>query len=209
MKDILLILKIASMLPGPLYVGTGLYIAVVGLCYFGGAGDFGTAFKSLTWGLSMALSGIVLFLPNRRINSSRTMTGVGLASLSILLYHASSLILFLTEKKDATGVILIVACLLMGTISFLMYYKEKQKKILTAMAWLIIPLIAGVFGSGNPQWSRFIYMHQAYVAPSWSPNPQYCLRCPEKYTGTWTEWDKQGNVSRVLHYDHGTLIENE
>ncbi len=198
MKKIKLILKVASMLPGPLYVGTGLYIAVVGFAYFAPAGDYETAFKSLAGGLPIALAGIVLFLPNRLIGSSRTMMGIGLVSLSILLHHAGGVRFLLDSEDQWLPVMLIVACLLMGLISFLMYLRENRKTISPAIACLIIPLIVGLLGSGNPQWSRIIYMYQAYVDP-WSPGPPNRPRCPKTYTGTWTEWFPNGKKKMEKH----------
>ena len=65
MKKTLLILKVISMLPGLIYVGAGLYIGVLGFCYFAASGEYDRAFKLLAAGLPVALAGIVLFLPNK------------------------------------------------------------------------------------------------------------------------------------------------
>jgi hypothetical protein len=191
MKKAILLFKVISMLPGLLYVGAGLLVGIGGFWYFAAAEEYVPAFKALAAGFPVALAGMVLFLPNTYFYSSRVMQGVGLVALSILLHHASGVLFIIDRADQGSVVLLIVTCLLMGVVSFLLYSREKQKRLSPALAWLCIPLVIGLFGSGNPQWHRLIYMYQAYLDP-WSPGPPNRPHCPRTYTGTWTEWYPNG-----------------
>lgn len=191
MRKLRLTFKVISMLPAPIYIGMGLYVGLLGFLYFAGSAEYDAAFKCLAAGLPVALAGMVLFIPNKRIASSRTMAGIGLVALSILLNYAGRPLDFADSHSLWWITALIVVFVLLGVLSFLMYLREEQRSIKRAIIWLLIPLFIGLFGSGNSQWCRLIYMYQAYVDP-WSQGPPNHPRCPRRYTGSWTEWYPNG-----------------
>jgi antitoxin component YwqK of YwqJK toxin-antitoxin module len=91
--------------------------------------------------------------------------------------------------------------LLSGVISFVIYSIEKRKKASPFLGLLLIPFLAGVLGSGSPQWCRYLYMYQAYV----DPLSLHQTLCPRNYTGKWTEWYPNGRKKSELNLQNGLL----
>lgn len=55
---------------------------------------------------------------------------------------------------------------------------------------------------GNPQWSRYIYIFQAYV---WPENPNFANRIPAGYTGRAFAWYRNGRVHIERTFKDGEL----
>jgi hypothetical protein len=73
-------------------------------------------------------------------------------------------------------------------------------------AWVLfaaaVVLVVGglvVLFSGNPQWSRWIYVFRAGVWPGEEPEP------PPAFTGTWRRWRLDASLVSVSSYRDGRL----
>lgn len=62
----------------------------------------------------------------------------------------------------------------------------------------IIGFVALVLSFGNPQWSKCIYVFQAY----WLQRPPHC---PDNFSGVWREWDLDGVLQSEQHFKDGIL----
>jgi len=68
------------------------------------------------------------------------------------------------------------------------------------LACLVAALLVSVpilLRFGDPQWSRWVYMFQAYVHPDEPPPP------PRGYTGTWRGWHRNGTLAVQVGYRNG------
>jgi len=58
----------------------------------------------------------------------------------------------------------------------------------------------GVLAFGNTQWSRWIYVFQAYYWPKYESS---IIKPPSNYTGSWRCWFKNGQIMREYHIKNG------
>jgi len=68
------------------------------------------------------------------------------------------------------------------------------------LACLVAALLVSVpilLRFGDPQWSRWVYMFQAYVHPGEPPPP------PRGYTGPWRGWHRNGGLAVQMGYRNG------
>jgi hypothetical protein len=130
------------------------------------------------------------------------MLAVALVALSILMHQTDATYICLEmHQRQRVAVALTMVCLLSGVISFVIYSIEKRKKASLFLGLLLIPFLAGVLGSGNPQWCRYLYMYQVYV----DPLSLHQTLCPRNYTGKWTEWYPNGRKKSQRNLKDGIL----
>lgn len=75
----------------------------------------------------------------------------------------------------------------------------RRRRLWTCVVSLMLLLaVWGVLHFGNSQWSRFVYIYQAYLSGriiSWEP--------PDNYTGTWRTWFRNGRKCTEAEYKDG------
>jgi hypothetical protein len=80
-----------------------------------------------------------------------------------------------------------------------------RRKIYIIIALLFVVIVAAIlFCFGNPQWHKHIYMFQAYILPK-IYGPVDLPKLPNSFTGTWTDWDKNGNKISIRSYYKSNL----
>lgn len=101
--------------------------------------------------------------------------------------------------------------LALGATSLLVYVRRTRLKTWLAGVSLLPVLICFIFGSGNPQWSRWIFVWQVHYSP-WRTDAENLptnrspvrLRRPK-----YTEWDARGRKSREWTHPNGLLVRTD
>jgi antitoxin component YwqK of YwqJK toxin-antitoxin module len=73
---------------------------------------------------------------------------------------------------------------------------SKRVKLIVILIITLCSMLA-LLSFGNPGWSKYVYMFQAYVYPKdVRPNNSYLVRLkmPEKFSGIWKEYSNEGNL---------------
>ena len=135
--------------------------------------------------------------------ATQLLTLVAAALMAHQLYLS---IAFFLYGKVPTGVITLFCALvvLAGCVSFLVYARRTQRnRVLCALSVGLVWLCF-VFGSGNPHWSRYIYIWQMHYSP-WRASavnvPTSRLQ-PWGVRGAYVEWDRfGGKIQEVARRD--------
>jgi len=88
---------------------------------------------------------------------------------------------------------------------------------------VLVSIVLGVLSFGNPQWSKHIYIWQAYTYPSLTlkysdkledivtstkelkGNLDFPINVPKNYSGTWRMWDEHGYLIVEAELENGML----
>lgn len=98
-----------------------------------------------------------------------------------------------------------------GTVSLALYTRRTQRRVLPIALGLVLVLACFVFGSGDPQWSRYIFMWQVHYSPSRreADNLPTNRRSVRETLPKYREWDAQGRVIREWTHPNSTLLRTE
>lgn len=165
--------------------------------------------KGLLGFVPVPLACAVLMLPWRILLKNRAMQVVTLIAACIAahrLYASSG-----TFKALAHSQTLFVLCcviLVAGVASLLLYTRHTRRKMWPVGVSAALVLVSFVFGAGNPQWSRYIFIWQVHYSP-WKhdaanlpTNRDSTRRVLPKYT----EWDARGRKTAEWTHPNGELL---
>jgi len=114
--------------------------------------------------------------------------------------------------RGAPGLFLLCSLVVAGAYtSFLMYQRQQQRPLKGPALCVLLVLTSFVFGSGNPQWSRLIFIWQVYYSP-WKRDPANLLtnRKGERQTyPKYTVWDQRGRKIREWTHPNDVLLRTE
>lgn len=151
----------------------------------------------------------VLILPWRILLKNRVMKTVTLIATCIAahrLYASSG-----TFKALAHSQTLFVVCcviLVAGVVSLVLYTRHTRRKMWPVVVGTALVLVSFIFGTGNPQWSRYIFIWQVHYSP-WK---QDAANLPTNRAGTrrvlpkYTEWDARGHKTAEWTHPNGELL---
>lgn len=151
----------------------------------------------------------VLMLPWRILLKNRAMKVVTLIAACIAahrLYASSGTFKALAHSQ--TLFILCCVILVAGVASLVLYTRHMRRKMWPVALSTTLVLICFVFGAGNPQWSRFIFIWQVHYSPwkqdaaNLSTNRDSTRRVLPRYT----EWDARGRKTAEWTHPNGELL---
>ncbi|MHC4520086.1 MAG: toxin-antitoxin system YwqK family antitoxin, partial [Planctomycetota bacterium] len=168
--------------------------------------------KVLLGVLPVPLACAVLILPWRILLKNRATKAVTLLAACVVahrLYASSGMFKALAHSQG-----LFVLCgviLATGVASLVLYTRHIRRKMWPVALGTALVLICFVFGAGDPQWSRFIFIWQVHYSP-WKqdaanlPTNRGDVRAVlPKYT----EWDARGRRVREWTHPDGELLRTE
>ncbi len=165
------------------------------------------------WGcLPGLLACIVLMLPWRFLLASRVKMALTLVAACVAEHQVYGSFSFWKETMAPSPRFVFCSIVLaVGTTSLALHVRRAQRKILPIALSLLLVLVCFVFGSGDPQWSRWIFVWQVHYSP-WRRDAenlptnrgQVRLRLPK-----YTEWDARGRKSREWTHPNSELLRTE
>jgi len=165
--------------------------------------------KVLLGSLPVPLACAVLILPWRILLKNRAMKAVALVAGCVVAHQLYAS--FGTFQLLARNPVLFVLCggLLLAAILSLVLYTHHTRRKMWPVALSAAPvLVCFIFGAGNPQWSRFIFVWQVHYSP-WKrdaanlPTNRDDVRLAlPKYT----EWDARGRKVGEWTHPNGELL---
>ncbi|MCX5644430.1 MAG: hypothetical protein NTZ17_07065 [Phycisphaerae bacterium] len=165
------------------------------------------------WGcLPGLLACIVLMLPWRLLFRSRVQTALALVAACVAAHQVYGSFSFWKETL-APSPRFVFCCIVpaVGTASLALYVHRAQRKVLPVALSLVLVLACFVFGNGDPQWSRWIFVWQVHYSP-WRRDAENLptnrgevrLRLPK-----YTEWDAGGRKLREWTHPNSELLRTE
>jgi len=171
-----------------------------------------------SWTLAMGsclpglLACIVLMLPWRilfRNGATKALTLVAACVAAHQVYGSFSI----WKGTIAPSPRFVFCCIVLavGTASLVLYVRRMQRKVLPIALSLLPVLVCFVFGSGDPQWSRWIFVWQVHYSP-WRTDAENLPtnRAQVRFgLPKYTEWDARGRKSREWTHPNGELLRTE
>jgi len=168
--------------------------------------------RILVSSLPFPLGCVLLMLPWRRLMAHRVTRWLALASGLIVAHQLYSSWGMFKVTRGTPGLFLL-CCLVVGgaCASFLLYQRKQQQQLRRSVLGVVLVLTSFVFGSGNPQWSRFIFIWQVYYSP-WKQDSANLLtnRHDERKTyPKYIVWDRRGRKIREWTHPNDVLLRTE
>ncbi len=186
----------------PALLGTGITIGVF-------AHDAGGLLRAVAGLLSVPLACAVLLLPWRILLKNRVMMAVTLVAGCVAAHQLYAS--FGTFKALARSETMFVVCgvvLAAGIASLVLYVRRSGRKVWPAAIGSVLAAICFVFGAGNPQWSRYIFIWQVHYSP-WrrdAANLRTNRDDPRLTQPKYTEWDARGRRTAEWSHPDGELL---
>jgi antitoxin component YwqK of YwqJK toxin-antitoxin module len=165
------------------------------------------------WGcLPGLLACVVLMLPWRLLFRSRLRMTLALASACVAAHQVyGSFGTWQTTLPPTPRFVFCCLVLVLGGTSLALYLHRARRKVMLVAPSMALVLVCFVFGSGDPQWSRWIFVWQVHYSP-WRIDPgnlptnrsEPRLRLPK-----YTEWDARGRKSGEWSHPNGELLRTE
>lgn len=162
------------------------------------------------WGAAVIpLTCAVLMLPWRILLKNRAMQVVTLITACAATHQLYAS--FGMFKALARSEVLFVVCgvlLAAGIASAVLYVRRTGRRIWPVAISAALLLVCFVFGAGNPQWSKYIFIWQVHYSP-WRRD---AANLPTNRDGirqvlpTYTEWDARGRKTGQWSHPDGELL---
>ncbi len=170
-------------------------------------------FVRAVWGcLPGLLACVVLMLPWRLLFRSRLRMALALVAACVAAHQVYGSFSFWKETlPPSPRFVFCCLVLALGATSLILYIRRTQRKVLpVALSLLPVP-VCFLFGSGDPQWSRWIFVWQVHYSP-WKTDAENLptnrgavrLRLPK-----YAEWDARGRKSREWTHPNGELVRTD
>jgi antitoxin component YwqK of YwqJK toxin-antitoxin module len=159
--------------------------------------------QAMAWSLPTVLACAVLVLPWRLSLASRPRRMLVLLAACVAAHQLYSA--FGTFQGWRGSTMAFVSCglaLAVGAASLLLYLRRTRQRVWPVALGLVLVLACFVFGSGDPQWSRWIFVWQVHYSP-WkrdAGNLPTNRHDPRRRLPKYTEWDARGR--RVSEWTH-------
>lgn len=168
--------------------------------------------RALLGGLPVPLACAGLVLPWTVLFAGRTRMALALVAGCIVAHQTYAS--FAMWRRPMWPWALFAFCgivLATGTVSLALYTRRTQRRVLPIALGLVLVLACFVFGSGDPQWSRYIFMWQVHYSPSRreADNLPTNRRSVRETLPKYREWDAQGRVIREWTHPNSTLLRTE
>lgn len=162
--------------------------------------------------LPFPLGCILLMLPWRRLLGHCLVKWLTLAAALLVVHQLYSSWGMLKVTHSAPGLFLLCSLVVTGGCSsFLLYQRQQKRPLMGPILCVLLVLISFIFGSGNPQWSRLIFIWQVYYSP-WKRDPANLMtnRQSERQTyPKYTVWDQRGRKIREWTHPNDVLLRTE
>jgi antitoxin component YwqK of YwqJK toxin-antitoxin module len=159
--------------------------------------------RAMAWSLPPVLACAMLVLPWRLSLASRGRTVLVLLAACVAAHQVYSTFGSFQGWRGSTGVFVFCGLVMAaGATSLLLYLWRARQKVWPAALSLVPVLACFVFGSGDPQWSRWIFVWQVHYSP-WkrdAGNLATNRHDPRLRLPKYTEWDARGR--RVSEWTH-------
>jgi hypothetical protein len=186
---------------------------IIGVGYF--AHDTPGLVRVLLWLLPLIAACGFLLLPRPILMARRATRLLTLAAAVIVahqIYGSFNTFKVLAERNGPIVFFCIACAFVAGAVSLALYLRRNSRwKPVPFAAGALLVLIALVFGSGNPQWSRFIFVWQVYYSPFRvdAANLPTNRGEPRSTLPRYTEWDSRGRKTLEWSHPNGTLLRTE
>ncbi len=186
----------------PALLGTGIAIGVF-------AHDAGGLLRAAAGLLSVPLACAVLLLPWRILLKNRIMMAVTLVAGCVAAHQLYAS--FGMFKALAHSEAMFVVCgvvLGAGIASLVLYVRRSGRRVWPAATGSALAAICFVFGAGNPQWSKYIFIWQVHYPPwrrdaaNLPTNRDDARLTLPKYS----EWDRRGHKTTEWSHPDGRLL---
>jgi antitoxin component YwqK of YwqJK toxin-antitoxin module len=176
------------------------------------AGHPRSLMQALAWSLPPALACAVLVLPWRLSLTPWWSKVLVLLAACVAAHQVYSTFGSFQGWRGSAGVFVFCGMVLAaGAASLLLYLRRTRQRVWPAALSLVLVLACFVFGSGDPQWSRWVFVWQVHYSP-WKreadnlPTNRHGVRLTlPKYT----EWDARGRKVREWTHPGGELLRTE
>jgi len=155
------------------------------------------------------LACIVLMLPWRILMKTRVMRVVTLLAACLATQRLYALTTaFKTLHRSRNFFLFCCLILAMGIVSLVLYTHRTKRKMWPIVLGTGLVVVSFIFGTGNPQWSRYIFIWQVYYSP-WRTD---AANLPTNRGGTrevlpkYTEWDARGRKTAEWTHPDGHLL---
>jgi antitoxin component YwqK of YwqJK toxin-antitoxin module len=168
--------------------------------------------RALAWSLPPALACAVLALPWRLSLARWWGKVLVLLAACVAAHQVYSTFGSFQGWRGSTGVFVFCGLVLAaGAASFLLYLRPTRQRAWPIALGLVPVLACFVFGSGDPQWSRWIFVWQVHYSP-WkrdAGNLPTNRHDPRLTRPKYTEWDARGRPVRAWTHPGGELLRTE
>ncbi len=165
--------------------------------------------RALLYSLPLPLACAVLILPWRILLKNRAMKAVALIAGCLVAHQLyASFGTFQALARSPKLFMLSGGLLLAGVLSLVLYTRHTQRKMWPAALSAALVLVCFIFGAGNPQWSRFIFVWQVHYSP-WkrdSANLPTNRGDVRMILPKYTEWDALGRKVAEWTHPNGELL---
>jgi antitoxin component YwqK of YwqJK toxin-antitoxin module len=162
--------------------------------------------------LPFPLGCVLLMFPWRRLMANRVTKWLTLASALVVAHQLYGSWGMFKITQGAPGLFLLCSLVVGGACSsFLIDQHQQQRALRWPVLCVVLVLTSFIFGSGNPQWSRLIFIWQVYYSP-WKQDPANLLtnRKGERQTyPKYTVWDQRGRKIREWTHPNDVLLRTE
>ncbi len=168
--------------------------------------------QAMLGSLPTLLACLGLMLPWRLLLRSRLRTALAVVAACVAAHQVyGSFSFWQATLPPSPRFVFCCLVLALGTTSLVLYLRRTQRKVLPVALCLLPILVCFVFGSGDPQWSRWIFVWQVHYSP-WRTDAE---NLPTNRAGVrfrlpkYTEWDARGRKSREWTHPNGELLKTE
>jgi len=159
--------------------------------------------------LAVPLACAVLMLPWRILLKNRAVKGVAMIAACVAAHQLyASFATFKALVRSQTLFVLCGVILATGIASLVLYMRRTGRRLWPAALGSVLAVVCFIFGAGNPQWSKYIFIWQVHYSP-WRrdaanlPTNRDDIRLTmPKYT----EWDARGHKTTEWTHPDGKLL---